>query len=200
MKTPGQKNTFFLRSSAFPQSPGRMFWFDNGLDDVTNSKVTHSPINTSDSHIVLIPIPLLTQKLKSDIELQPSLYLIQYRRICPHVRPAQVTEPSVSNQASPSAVPNPKQLRSQTPLRSVNQRRKCTRCAQGGWVWNWVFYSILPSPDSFQQSGRWCLRVVLGIFKNYSLIWSRGLVARPMQLKSEVEMRLRVSTFASPQF
>jgi hypothetical protein len=31
---------------------------------------------------------------------------------------------------------DPKQLHSQMPLRSMNQRRKCTRCAQGGWVWN----------------------------------------------------------------
>ncbi len=38
------------------------------------------------------------------------------------------------------------------------------------------------------------------VFKNYSLIRSRGLVARPMQSKSKVEMRLWVSIFASPQF
>ncbi len=43
-------------------------------------------------------------------------------------------------------------------------------------------------------------RVGLGIFKNYSLIRSRGLVALPMQSKSKVEMRLGVSIFASPQF
>jgi hypothetical protein len=35
--------------------------------------------------------------------------------------------------------------------------------------------------------------------KNYSLIRLRGLVARPMQSKSKVEMRLQVSIFASPQ-
>ena len=72
----------------------------------------------------------------------------------------------------------------------------CTRGLEG----NWIFNSTLPSPDSFQQSGRWCLRVGLGIFKNYSVIRSRGLVARSMQSKSEVEMRLQVSIFASPQF
>jgi hypothetical protein len=38
------------------------------------------------------------------------------------------------------------------------------------------------------------------VFKNYSLIRLRGLVAHPMKSKSKVEMRLRVSIFASPQF
>jgi hypothetical protein len=39
---------------------------------------------------------------------------------------------------------------------------------------------------------------LLFAFKNYSLIRSLGLVARPMQSKSEVEIRFDL-VFASPQ-
>jgi len=52
--------------------------------------------------------------------------------------------------------------------------------------------SLRPTPFSDREDD------AFGDFKNYSLIRSLGLVARPMQSKSEVEMRFNL-VFTSPQ-
>jgi hypothetical protein len=54
-----------------------------------------------------------------------------------------------------------------------------------------LLIQLSPRPTPFSDREDDASRVGLGIFKNYSLIRSLGLVARPVQSKSEVEMRLQ---------
>ncbi len=49
-------------------------------------------------------------------------------------------------------------------------RDVCIRCAQGVGFGTEFFKSILPLPDPIQWSGRWCLRVGLGIFRTTLLV------------------------------
>ncbi len=66
-------------------------------------------------------------------------------------------------------------------------------------AWRFLFPASLLKWLVNQSAKVGCVCMVT-LVKNYSLIQSCGLVAPPMQSKSEVEMRLRVSIFASPQF
>jgi len=54
-----------------------------------------------------------------------------------------------------------------------------------------LLIQLSPRPTPFSDREDDASRVGLGIFKNYSLIRSLGLVARPVQSKNEVEMRLQ---------
>ncbi len=77
----------------------------------------------------------------------------------------------------------------------------CTRYAPGvlGLELNYKINSLLPR-FIFLVIGKWCLQGGLGDFKNYSLIRSWRLLACPMLMKSEVEMRLRGSQFCPSVF